>query len=78
MSRKHEPRETVFAIVRYEPDVPDLEHCVTIKEVVWSEDLAEAEVTRLNELNAEKGCIYFWQMTRLFPPGTSAGSEQPA
>lgn len=26
---------------------------------------AEAEVARLNRLNADKGCVYFWQATRV-------------
>jgi hypothetical protein len=25
----------------------------------------EAEVERLNELNADKNCLYFWQYTRV-------------
>jgi hypothetical protein len=31
--------------------------------------MAENEVQRLNELNAEKLCVYFWQVTRLASPG---------
>ena len=26
---------------------------------------AESETTRLNDLNGHKGCIYFWQTTRM-------------
>ena len=54
-----------------------LEHQVTVKEVLWSLELAEAEVARLNQLNADKGCRYVWQATRLFEPGTSAGTDAP-
>jgi hypothetical protein len=38
---------------------------VTVKEVLLSQERAEVEVERLNKLNSEKGCRYFWQYTRL-------------
>jgi hypothetical protein len=66
-------REHVYAIVRvdqfHDSAVP-LENMITIKEIVWSIEQAEAEVSRLNELNGSKGCKYFWQTTRLI------GNEQ--
>ena len=40
------------------------------------DSIAESEVKRLNELNANQDCTYFWQTTRLFPPGTSAGKRK--
>ena len=46
----------------------------TVKEIVSTEAIAEAEVKRLNDLNADKDCRYFWQTTRLFPAGKSAGN----
>jgi hypothetical protein len=56
----------VYAVIRID-DYPSgtLENCITIKEIVWSVEEAEAEVVRLNELNRSKGCRYFWQYTRL-------------
>ena len=58
----------VFAIVRVdtydELEVP-LENAVIVKKVVWTQYDAEAEVERLNRLNKDKGCVYFWQVTRL-------------
>ena len=48
---------------------------VTVKEVVRSQEVAEAEVARLNALNEGKGVRYFWQTTRLFPEGRSAGGD---
>ncbi len=77
----HKPHETVYAIMRIDtyPGVPEdqirVEDQVTVKEVVWSQALAEREVARLNRINAEKGCRYFWRTTRLFSPGQSAGSS---
>lgn len=50
--------------IREEPDL-----FVTIKEVVPTQDEAQREVQRLNELNAEKSCIYFSQFTRVFADG---------
>ena len=43
---------------------------VTVKRVVWSLEPAKREVERLNEVNAEKDCFYFWQYTRVDPPGS--------
>lgn len=71
-----EPSEHVFAIVRFDHSARSLEIAITVKEIVRSLDIAEAEVNRLNELNADKECIYFLQTTRLFPPGTSSGNRK--
>lgn len=78
MSRRHKAREEVFAILRWDgyhgaaasPDV-----LVTVKEIVRSQELAEAEVARLNSLNEDKDLLYWWQTTRLFPEGRSAGGD---
>ena len=71
-------REGVYAILRYdgfqgEDARPEI--AITVKEIVRSLELAEAEVVRLNSLCAEKNVRYWWQYTRLFPAGLSAGSE---
>lgn len=71
-----EPSEHVFAIVRVDDYGDSIEKYVTVKEIVRSLDIAESEVKRLNELNAGKHCKYFWQTTRLFPPGTCAGNRK--
>ena len=76
MSHTHKPREDAYAVVRIDLDSelawPDR---VTVKEVVSSEELARREVQRLNQLNADKGCIYFATHTRVFPPGRSSESQ---
>jgi hypothetical protein len=58
----------VYAIVRIDdyggPNI-ELRHLIAVKKVVWTQDVAEREVKRLNRLNAPKGCLYFWQVTRL-------------
>ena len=50
---------------------------VTVKEVVMSAEEAQNEVIRLNALNADKGCTYYWQTTHLFINGGSHGSRTP-
>ena len=57
-----------YAIVRldeFQDDTAKLENRVTIKKIVWSQSTAQSEVERLNTLNADKGCRYFWQTTRV-------------
>ena len=68
------PKTQVFAIVRIDEEYSAvaLENRITVKEIVWSLEEAEAEVARLNELNGSKGCRYFWQTTRLI------GTAEPA
>ncbi len=75
MSRSTRLKESVFAVVRYDMEAPEPHLGVTVKEVVRSLELAEAEVKRLNLINADKGCTYFWQATRLFAAGQSAGTD---
>jgi hypothetical protein len=66
---KPNPRyDHVYAIVRVDTnaaaDVP-LDLKITVKKVVADSSVAAAEIKRLNELNAGKGCYYFSQITRL-------------
>jgi hypothetical protein len=55
-----------YAIIRLDLDpIYAEEDRYTVKRVMWSEDEAVAEVARLNEVNADKNCPYFWQYTRV-------------
>ena len=57
----------MYAIIRYETDsdpTTPIDLCVTVKKVVSDPHHAAKEVERLNELNKEKGCYYFYQITR--------------
>lgn len=74
-SRK--PRDYVWAVIRYDPGMAEPETQFTVTEVVHDGDIAEAEVARLNALAAGRGCRYFLQGTRLYPPGSSAGTTRP-
>jgi hypothetical protein len=51
---------------------------VTVKEVVMTAEEARREVVRLNRLNADKGCCYYWQATHVFLDGASHGSAARA
>jgi hypothetical protein len=68
-------KQQVFAVIRidefHEATTP-IEHKVTVKEVVGTQELAEREVERLMRLNADKGCRYFWQATRFADVGGPA------
>ncbi|MHC5056566.1 MAG: hypothetical protein ACYTKD_17865 [Planctomycetota bacterium] len=82
-----EPFTPVYAVVRVDdftqpPDFPDSSNVisvafgVTVKEVLRSAEAAQSKVDRLNRLNSDKGCRYFWQYTRLVEgPGPDGGGE---
>ena len=59
--------DPAYAIIRVDLDVKDDAARFIVRRIVWSEELAEAEVQRLQELNADKGARYLWQYTRVDP-----------
>jgi hypothetical protein len=72
----HKGQMAVYAVLRYDGFLGSEvlpEHAITVKEVVWSLELAESEVARLNALQEDKGVRYWWQCTRLYPEGSAAG-----
>jgi hypothetical protein len=55
----------LYAIIRHDAgSVAPIDLQVTVKKVVSDPLYAAREVERLNELNSEKGCYYFHQITR--------------
>ena len=48
---------------------------VTVKEIVFDATEARDEVIRLNNLNRDKNCRYYWQSTHVFLDGGSHGSN---
>ena len=64
--------EHAFAIVRLDP-YPNVDTevesgtAITVTKVVREQEIAEAEVERLNGLNGPKGASYLWTITRLEP-----------
>lgn len=75
------PNTPAYAVIRLDSfqsaggpaDADRLERAITVKEVLLDEAQAEAEVERLNKLNAGKQCRYFCQYTRLI-----SGDERTA
>jgi hypothetical protein len=64
-------QKQVYAILRYDEfqnATVSIEDRITVTRIVHDEGTADAEVRRLNDLNREKGCRYFWQTTRLGEP----------
>ncbi len=67
------PNTPAYAVVRLDcflvddgaVDTARLQRAITVKEVLLGQARAEAEVERLNKLNADKQCCYSWQYTRL-------------
>lgn len=58
----------VFVIVRldkFREGGPRSEEDVTVTKAVRTREAAEAEVLRLNRLNAAKGARYLWRVARL-------------
>jgi hypothetical protein len=55
-----------YAIIRLDLDpIYHDEERYTVKRIVWTEEAADAEVERLNRVNADKNCRYFWRYTRV-------------
>jgi hypothetical protein len=78
MSSSPKDKEHVFVILRadlFHPEGTSLETVVSPKEVVRSEELAQREVARLNALHPDGQVRYWYAISRLFPPGLSAGSS---
>jgi|GraSoiStandDraft_12_1057312.scaffolds.fasta_scaffold1240684_1 hypothetical protein len=61
-------KQSAFAVVRidtFQPQSVPLVNRVTVKEIVFSREVADREVARLSKLNAPKGCEYFVAPTRV-------------
>lgn len=65
--KPHHKYQQVCAILRYvtdaDPSAP-IEYRIAVKKIVTDPDYAAREVTRLNELNKDKGAYYFYRVTR--------------
>ncbi len=66
MSKKTRGYTQLYAIVRLEPETDgSIENRITVTRILLTLEEAERETQRLNELNGPKGCLYFWQATRM-------------
>lgn len=69
--------KTVWTFERDGKTIPTAGPCgITVKEIVLTAELAQNEVLRLNKLNGDNDCTYYWQTTHLFNQGGSHGAAQ--
>lgn len=84
MSDTNNTMTSVFAIIRIDAfqlegrkslvDAEMWRNLVTVKGIVGTQVEAESEVQRLNAVNHDKGCMYFWQCTRLLDQTVRRGN----
>lgn len=72
--KPHSKYPHVYAIVRFDPYISDLEQSAVVVKVVPSRGLAEQEAARLRELNKGRGCTYVVQTTRFVEASLKADS----
>jgi hypothetical protein len=60
----------IFVVLRRDDYIADPIEAVTATKAYLSLREANAEVDRLNRLNADKNCLYFVLVARLQPPRT--------
>jgi len=67
----HSKYPHVYPIVRIDTpiDQTDPAQKITVVKVLTSQSDAEAEASRLNQLNADKSCLYFYCTSRLIEEG---------
>jgi len=75
MSDNRARKVPVYAVLRLELNVADPDLAVAIKEIVPSLQEAEAEVERLNRINADKNCRYILRATRYYPDGRRSQAD---
>ena len=65
--RPHSKYPHVYPIVRIDTPIgeSDPTNKITVVKVLTSQGGADAEVSRLNQINAGKSCKYFWCTSRL-------------
>jgi hypothetical protein len=63
----HSKYPHVYPIVRVDTplDPKDLQSKITVVKVMTSQAAVDAEVSRLNQINANKSCTYFYCTSRL-------------
>jgi hypothetical protein len=61
----HSKYPHVYAIVRFDSGMSELEDCATVVKVLTSPDSAEQEAIRLRTVNQGERCTYVVQTTRL-------------
>jgi hypothetical protein len=60
----------LYAVIRVDEfDSVSGDEGITIKEILPTLEEAVQEVERLNKLQADKRCHYFWRLGRYYPQG---------
>jgi hypothetical protein len=54
-----------YAILRADSGKTRIEDAVTVVKILTDQESVAVETHRLNEINREKGCKYWWQATRI-------------
>jgi hypothetical protein len=62
---KHDHVFVIVRIDRYASIATSIESSITVVKAVWTEERAQSEVARLNNLQTGNGSTYLWQVTRL-------------
>jgi hypothetical protein len=75
----HSKYPHVYPIVRVDTpiDQSDPMQKITVVKVLTSQPDAEAEVSRLNKVNADESCLYFYCISRLIEQGQCIMRERP-
>jgi hypothetical protein len=70
----HSKYKHVYPIVRIDKRISatDPTNSIMVVKVLTSQVDAEAEVSRLNQINADKNCIYFYCTSRLIEQGAES------
>jgi hypothetical protein len=57
----------VYPIIRIDKPFNELypTNTLSVVKVLTSQEAAEAEVPRLNAINADQSCVYLWETSRL-------------
>jgi len=63
----------IFVVLRFDDYVQDPIQAITGTKAFESQELADAEAARLNELNADKRARYFVRLARLQAGSSDAG-----
>jgi len=68
-NQPHKRYEHVYAIVRFDNYLSDIENATSVVKCYINEEEAEKETRRLNKINSDKDCRYLVYISRLIPPG---------
>jgi len=65
--RRHSKYRHVYPIIRIDKPFNEAHptNTFSVVKVLTSQASAETEVSRLNTINADKSCAYFWETSRL-------------